>query len=88
VVDIIQELQSYAINVTVYDPWADPEEVKKEYEVDTIRQLSDNGQYDAIVLAVAHKEFNGSDWKKLLKKGGIIYDVKGHLDKQIVDSRL
>jgi UDP-N-acetyl-D-galactosamine dehydrogenase len=88
VIDIIRELQSYDINITVYDPWADPEEVKKEYEVETSRQLSDNKQYDAIVLAVAHKEFNGSDWKSSLKKGGVIYDVKGHLDKQIIDSRL
>jgi UDP-N-acetyl-D-galactosamine dehydrogenase len=88
VVDIIQELKSYNINVTVYDPWANPEEVKHEYNVDTLRSLSDNGKYDAIVLAVAHKEFIGVNWSSLLKDNGVIYDVKGCLDRTAVDSRL
>ena len=88
VVDIIQELKSYTINVTIYDPWADQDEVKHEYGVDTLKKLSDNGKYDAIVLAVAHSEFIGEDWRALLKDNGIIYDVKGCLDKAYVDSRL
>lgn len=88
VVDIIRELKSYLANVTVYDPLADPEEVHHEYGVATLRKLSDNGKYDAIVLAVSHNEFLQEDWKVLLKEGGVIYDVKGCLSRDIIDSRL
>jgi UDP-N-acetyl-D-glucosamine/UDP-N-acetyl-D-galactosamine dehydrogenase len=88
VVDIIQELKSYLINVTVYDPWASSEEVKHEYGVDTLQKLSDNGKYNAIILAVAHNEFKTEQWKDFLKEGGIIYDVKGCLDRDTVDLRL
>ncbi len=88
VIDIIGELKSYLIDVTVYDPWANVEEVKHEYGVDTLQKLSDNGTYDAIVLAVAHDQFKKEDWKAYLKPGGVIYDVKGCLEREYVDSRL
>lgn len=88
VIDIIKELQSYMVNVTVYDPLADPEEVEHEYGVTTLRKLSDNGKYDAIIVAVAHNEFLTEDWPSLLKEGGVIYDVKGCLDRNMVDARL
>jgi UDP-N-acetyl-D-galactosamine dehydrogenase len=88
VVDIIQELKSYDINVIVHDPWANPEEVKHEYNVDTLKNINDNGKYDAIVLAVAHNEFINADWKALLKDNGVIYDVKGCLSRESVHSRL
>ncbi|OSZ82391.1 UDP-N-acetyl-D-galactosamine dehydrogenase [Chitinophagaceae bacterium IBVUCB1] len=87
VVDIIAEMKSYDINLTVYDPWANPAEVKHEYGIETTNDKP-TGKYDAVVLAVAHDEFIATDWKTYLKDGGIIYDVKGCLDKSLVDHRL
>lgn len=88
VVDIIRELKSYSINVTIYDPVANSEELRNDYDVETLKNLDDNGKYDAIVLAVAHDEFLNLDWPSLLNEGGVIYDVKGCLDRNMVDSRL
>lgn len=88
VVDILAELDSYEMNVTVYDPWANPEEVKHEYGVDTVNSLPEGAKYNAIVLAVAHNEFVNVEWSEKLQNGGIIYDVKGCLDKTKVNSRL
>ncbi len=87
VVDIVAELKSYDINLTVYDPWANPAEVKYEYGIDTTNDKP-SGKYDAVVLAVAHDEFIDTDWKAYLNEGGIVYDVKGCLDKSLVDYRL
>lgn len=87
VVDIVAELKSYDINLTVYDPWANPAEVKHEYGIDTTNDKP-SGKYDAVVLAVAHDEFIDTDWKAHLNEGGIVYDVKGCLDKSLVDHRL
>ncbi len=88
VVDIVRGLKTYDINVTVYDPWANSDEVAHEYGIETISKLPEGKKYDAVVLAVAHNEFTGKDWKQLVKEGGIIYDVKGCLDKDAVDARL
>lgn len=88
VVDIHAELNSYDINVTVYDPWANPAEVKHEYGIETTDTIPANKKYDAVVLAVSHNEFMGYDWKQYLTPDGIIYDVKGCLDKTIIDQRL
>lgn len=88
VVDILAELQTYEANLTVYDPWANPEEVKHEYGVTTTDQLPEKGKFNAVILAVAHKEFLNNDWKEWLADGGIIYDVKSCLDKASVDARL
>ena len=85
-VDVIDNLQSYGTNVTVVDPWASPEEVKHEYSMDTTKEIP-NGKYDAIVLAVAHKEFLQMNLRSLLNKNGVLYDVKGIL-KERVDARL
>lgn len=88
VVDIHTELGSYDINVTVYDPWANPAEVKHEYGIDTTDTVPVNKKFDAVVLAVSHNEFMGYDWKQYLTPDGIIYDVKGCLDKTTIDQRL
>jgi UDP-N-acetyl-D-galactosamine dehydrogenase len=88
VIDIVKELQTYDIRVTIYDPWADPDEVKHEYGVDTLNKLADNETFDAVVLAVAHKDFIDVDWRKRVKNGGIVYDVKGILKKDQVHARL
>jgi len=88
VVDIISELISYGVNVTIYDPWAKPEDVKHEYGIDIISSLPETKLFDSLVLAVAHREFLTADWKKAVKKGGILYDVKGCLDKGMISARL
>ena len=86
VIDIYNELRSFDIQVLVYDPWASPDEVKKEYGIEISNQLP-NGLFDALILAVAHNKFLEIDYK-LFVKNGIIYDVKGILPKELVDSRL
>jgi UDP-N-acetyl-D-galactosamine dehydrogenase len=86
VIDIYNELRNFEINVDVYDPWANTEEVKKEYGIQITNQKPD-GQFDAVIIAVAHKEFLGLDVRSFVNKG-VVYDVKGILPKEIVDSRL
>lgn len=86
VIDIYNELRNFEINVEVYDPWANPEEVKKEYGIEISNQLP-IGQFDALILAVAHKKFLELDVRSFVNNG-VIYDVKGILPKEIIDSRL
>ena len=86
VVDVIQELRSFGTNVEIYDPHADADEVKHEYGLTTIS--SPQKKYDAVVLAVGHKEFRDLDWKKIKHEKTVIYDVKGFLDQSIVTARL
>ncbi len=80
VIDVIKELQEFGTDVVVYDPWADMEEVKREYALDLLSSLE--GVYDAIVLAVSHDKFNDLDME-VLKNGNhtVIYDIKSKLKK-------
>ena len=87
VVDIYHTLHEYTNQITVFDPWADAENVKKEYGLDITNQLPDN-KYDAIILAVAHTTFSSLPLKKMLRQNGVIYDVKGILPREWVDGRL
>ena len=87
VVDIYHTLEEYSNNITVCDPWADSEYVKREYGIEIVRSVEDN-DYDAVILAVSHKEFIGMDIKSYLKDNGVVYDVKGVLDRSIIDGRL
>ena len=87
VIDVIQSLKEYNINVDVCDPWADEEEVKLVYGVDSVKELP-NKKYDAIVLAVAHNEFNGIDLASIKKDGAVVYDVKSFLPKDKRDKAL
>lgn len=86
VIDIISALNEYDVNVSIYDPWASIAEVKHEYGVEIINKLTDK-QYDAVILAVAHNEFNNIDVNALLNFNGVIYDVKGVLNCS-VDGKL
>ncbi len=88
VVDIVKELESYQINLTIYDPWASPADVEHEYGIKVINKLPGDRLFDSMVLAVAHKDFMDKDWNEMIKPGGIIYDVKGCLDKSKVSARL
>ncbi|HYG16769.1 MAG TPA: nucleotide sugar dehydrogenase, partial [Bacteroidia bacterium] len=90
VVDIVTELKEYHTHITVYDPWAETDEVKHEYGLETVKDFNKivEKKYDAIILAVAHKEFSGLDLNTLRKPVSVLYDVKGCLEKAIVDGRL
>lgn len=85
VIDIIKALKEYSIRLTIYDPWANPEEVMHEYGVVTTRELPAR-PYDAVVLAVAHAAFNTLDIPSLCKEQSVVYDVKGFLPES--DGRL
>ena len=87
VVDIYHTLKEYTNNISIYDPWANKEEVKHEYNIDIDNTISDS-KYDAIILAVAHKEFADLNITSYIENNGVIYDVKGVLDRNIIDGRL
>jgi UDP-N-acetyl-D-galactosamine dehydrogenase len=87
VIDIVQHLNSYHLNVTVHDPWADPNEVAHEYGVVSSKAFP-NGKYDAVILAVAHKEFSYETAKNACNENCVLFDVKGLWDKDLVDGRL
>ncbi|MCD8268791.1 MAG: nucleotide sugar dehydrogenase [Parabacteroides sp.] len=86
--DVVRVLKDYGVYVSVYDPWARPEEVRNEYGIELIASLSDNRKYDAVVLAVAHKEFLKLDIPSLVREEHVVYDVKGCLNPDWVDDRL
>lgn len=81
IVDVIHALSDYGVEVSIYDPWANPAEVKHEYNLTMSNQLSDE-RFDAIILGVAHKEFLSIDFGSLKKEQAIVYDVKGILSSQ------
>lgn len=90
VIDIIEELKTFGARVEVYDPWVDREEARRLYGVDIINDLPQE-QYDAVVLAVAHREFADPasvDIRRLCRPRAVIYDVKNILPREIVDGSL
>lgn len=88
VIDIYNELGSFDMEVDVYDPWANPEEVLREYGIEIIsgKRSPDLSAYSAIILAVSHKQFHHLTIQK--SDSQVVYDVKGFLDKSAVDARL
>ena len=89
VIDIIKEFQTYFVDVDVYDPWASKEEVKDEYGFDLICNGNGiSGSYDAIILAVSHKEFLNMDIDSLKTDKAVVFDVKSLYPKDSVDARL
>lgn len=92
IIDIYNTLAEYTKNITIYDPWADATHVKHEFGIDITNKSYEElkGQYDTIILSVAHNEFVGKDIRELLKdkQNGVVYDVKGVLDRDIIDGRL
>ena len=87
VIDIYRSLKEYNVNVTVYDPWANPAITKHEYGIDIINELPSQ-KFDAAIVAVAHKKFEGLEVPFLLKGNHVIFDVKCTLDRNIIDARL
>ena len=88
VVDIYHTLSEYTNNITIFDPWANKENVNKAYGIDITNVMPSENDFDVILLAVSHKDFLTLDLRSSLNKNGIIYDVKGVLDRNIVDGRL
>lgn len=87
VIDIFSHLKSYHVNVTIHDPWADPKEVEHEYGVSSLHEMPSE-KYDAVILAVAHKEFSFELAQNAAKENSVLFDVKGMWNKDLVDGRL
>lgn len=87
VIDIYNTLKDYGVNITVYDPWANPEVAKHEYGIDIMSQLP-KAKFDAVILAVAHEEFKILDVSSVLKDMNAVFDVKGIFCRNMVDGRL
>ena len=88
-IDVINELQNYNLNVDVYDPWANAEEVKKEFGIELISEanlLKEN--YDAIVLTVSHQEYSNFDITNYTSETSVVFDVKSFLPEDKIDGRL
>ena len=92
IVDIYHTLKEYTDNITIYDPWANCQEVKREYNVDIVSEDIDKlkGTQDAVILGVSHNEFMSLDVRSFLRdrKNGVVYDVKGVLPRDVIDGRL
>lgn len=91
IIDIYSTLHEYTSNITVYDPWADPEKVKSGYGLDIVANGVDRfkNQFDAVVLCVAHNEYRHLNIRDFLRTGkGVVYDVKSVLNKDMIDGRL
>jgi UDP-N-acetyl-D-galactosamine dehydrogenase len=86
VVSIYHELKEFGVQAEVFDPWADPAEVKHEYGIELSPEIS--GKYDAIILAVSHQKFEALDLKSYLKDNTVVYDIKSFLPKSLVTARL
>jgi UDP-N-acetyl-D-galactosamine dehydrogenase len=86
--DIYHELNDFAMEVDVYDPWASKEHVKSEYGIDLVDSIGDMSEYSAVILAVAHDQFKELDFNQIKSKGIVVYDVKSILPKELVDGRL
>ena len=92
VVDVYRGLQEFGVLIDVYDPWANAEDVRHEYGIELIKSRdvlkTMKCNYDAVILAVAHRQFKELDYSHFNKANLVIYDIKGVLPKEIVDGRL
>jgi UDP-N-acetyl-D-glucosamine/UDP-N-acetyl-D-galactosamine dehydrogenase len=90
-VDIVRALEDYSMQVDIFDPWANPDEVSHEYSLRSTQTAPENGSYDAIVIAVGHSQFaemGSSAIRALGKANSALYDVKSVLPLDQVDGRL
>lgn len=87
VIDVVKSLKEYGVHITIYDPWANPDEVKHEYDLHILSTLPDE-KFDALVLTVAHKEFEKICVQELGNKNSVIYDVKNFLPKGVATCKL
>lgn len=87
IIDIYRALKEYNVNITVYDPWANPAIAKHEYGIEVTNELP-TGKFDALIMGVAHNEFKELNVTDFVNEQHVIFDVKGTLPKNIVDARL
>jgi UDP-N-acetyl-D-galactosamine dehydrogenase len=87
VIDIVNELKTYNTNLTVVDPWANPDDVIKEYDIATLIAIP-NDKFDAIILAVGHLDFLKINLYDYQNSNSVVFDVKGILQKHLTDGRL
>ena len=87
VIDIVNELKTYNTSITIVDPWANPVDVQKEYNIATLSAMP-NDKYDAIVLAVGHLDFLKINLNDYQNYNSVVFDVKGILQKHLTDGRL
>lgn len=87
---VVRALQDFGCKVDIYDPWADPAEIKENYGFEAVNDFSqlDPAVYDAVVAAVAHQQFRNLEWGAFSKPRRVIFDVKGFLPADLVDGRL
>lgn len=90
VIDIYRELKERGAEVDVYDPYIEPEIVKKVYGIDATDSENEisGKNYNLIIQCVCHTVFNDMELKKYIKNSGAIYDLKGNLNRELVDERL
>ena len=87
VVDVVYALQDYGVEISIHDPWANEEEVKKEYNL-VSKKVMPKQKFDAIVLTVAHREFETLNLNLQMSEKAVVYDVKNILSKDKRDSSL
>lgn len=87
VIDIYRTLKEYNVNITVFDPWANPDIAKHEYGIDVVNEVPTT-KADALIMAVAHNEFKTIDILNLVKQNHVLFDVKGFVDRNLIDGRL
>ena len=88
-VDVVRGLQEFGCEVDIYDPWADPDEVRRNYGLHSLREKNEIADgYDAVVLVVAHREFTNFDVASICREGAVIFDVKGLWPQKSVTARL
>lgn len=88
VVDIVKALNEYNLNVTIFDPWANPAAVEREYGLKVVNELPSDVKFDAAIAAVAHCEFEGLNITSVLKPAHVIFDVKATRPRAEIDGRL
>ena len=92
IVDIYHTLYEYTQNITIYDPWANADQIKREYGIDLSQKPIEflKNQFDVVILCVAHRDFKELNVRDFLvnKSEGVVYDVKGVLDRNLIDGRL
>lgn len=82
IIDVLTSLKEYGINITIYDPWANPEEVKHEYNL-VVTTKEPKIKFDAIILGVSHNQFENLNFNNLLAEKSVLYDVKGGLKRHV-----
>ncbi len=88
VVDLYRHLEAGEAVVDVFDPWADPDAVQKEYNVSLLPEIDPDRKYDVVILSVAHSDFSNIKFEDFKSDGAIIYDIKAFIDRNLVDGRL